>query len=818
MKRIDLAGRWMLQRKGDSNHTVPVQVPGDNVSALLKAGTIPDPYDRLNELDVQWVGREDWVFERSVTVPAGVAGAPDVFLHFDSLDTVGRVYINDQLAGRCENMFRRYRYDVRGLVKPGKNTIRVELDSPEKAAIAAAKKLPYPIPCTPSPVESPNRNMIRKVQCHAGWDWGPCLMVSGIYGHAYIGAASDVRLEHVYTEQRHTPGRCEVQVTCEAFASASKPVTLKIELGGALLEKTVRLEKGLNTVGGTVTVRKPELWWPNGHGRQALYELAVTLGDDTCRKQLGLRTLEVVNTEDANGLSLVFRVNGRDLFAKGANWIPADALPARQTRERLDALLTSAVDTHMNMIRVWGGGQYESEDFYDLCDEKGLLIWQDFMFSCSLYPSTPAFLANVRGEAEYQVKRLRDHACLALWCGNNEDLGALTWYPESRKNRDRYVVDYDRLNEGVLGKAVDELDPARRFWPSSPCGGRGDYSDNWHDDKRGDMHYWSVWHESKSFDAYLKVRPRFCSEFGFQSFPSMSSVKAYAREQDLNVTSPVMEHHQRSGKGNAKVLETMTRYFRVPSDFARFVYVSQVQQALAIQTAVNYWSRLRPLCMGTLYWQLNDLWPVCSWSSLEYDGKWKLLHYAARRFFAPATATAFLEEGVVEAWVVNDSAAPLRGTVEARVFDFSGRLLKRKRVAVTLRPGSSKRAGRWELAELAPDPAAAFLHLTLRAGKAVHESTLFFAEPKRCELQPARIRHTVRQAGGRLAVELRAGRPAFYVSVDAGDLPGRFDDNMITLLPGETRTLYFQSKEPVPVKKLKSVLRIDHLQGSYGER
>ncbi len=816
MSRIDLAGRWTLRRKGDLKDRIPVQVPGDNLSALLAAKKIPDPYDRLNELDVQWVGREAWVFERTVEVSAEVAGARDVFLDFDSLDTVGRVYVNDRLAGRCENMFRRYRYDVRAFVKPGKNTIRVELDSTEKAAVAAAKKLPYPVPCTGSPVESPHRNMIRKVQCHAGWDWGPCLMVSGIYGQVCLGAVSTARIEHVYTTQKHRRGACEVEVTCEAVAPAAGRTEFTVQLGKTIVRKIVTLDPGENVVRARVTIRDPKLWWPNGHGAQPLYELTVQLGDDGCRKRLGLRTLEVVSQEDKQGLSLIFRVNGRDVFAKGANWIPADAMPARQTRARLDDLLTSAVEANMNMLRVWGGGQYESEDFYDLCDEKGLMIWQDFMFSCSLYPSTPEFLANVRDEAAYQVKRLRDHASLALWCGNNEDLGALTWYPESRKNRDRYVVDYDRLNEGVLGKTVDDCDPTHRFWPSSPCGGRGDYSDNWHDDTRGDMHYWSVWHENKSFDAYLKVRPRFCSEFGFQSFPSLSSIKAYARGQDLNVTSPVMEHHQRSGTGNTRVLETMTRYFRVPADFGHFVYLSQVQQALAIQTAVQHWRRLQPLCMGTLYWQLNDLWPVCSWASLEYDGKWKLLHYAAKRFFAPALAAAFRDGDAVEAWLVNDGPAALRGTLEARVMDFSGRVLWRKRLPAVLRAGAAKRAGRWALTDLSPDPAAAFLQLTLRAGGKTQETTLFFTEPKRCALGDSKIRHAVREVKGRLVVELEADKPAFFVSLDAQALKGRFDDNMVTLLPGEKRTLTFLPKEPVAAKTLAKALKVCDLRASYG--
>ena len=292
------------------------------------------------------------------------------------------------------------------------------------------------------------------------------------------------------------------------------------------------------------------------------------------------------------------------------------------------------------------------------------MIWHDMMFSCALYPSTPGFLANVEREIRHQVKRLRDHPCIALWCGNNEDVGALTWYPESRKNRDRYIVDYDRLNEGVIGRVVDECDPTRTFWPSSPSAGRGDYSDNWHDDRRGDMHYWSVWHESKAFSAYYEVSPRFCSEFGYQSFPSVELARGYCPPGQMNVTSPVMEHHQRHGRGNALIVEMFTRYFRMPEGFENFVYLSQVQQALAIKTAVEHWRHLRPTCMGTLYWQLNDNWPVCSWSSLEYGGKWKLLHHAARRFYAPTIVSAFQRpDRTVEVWLTSDTLQSQKAAV-----------------------------------------------------------------------------------------------------------------------------------------------------------
>ncbi len=814
MARIDLHGEWTLVRVGNGA-AVPAQVPGDNISALLEAGAIPDPYVGMNELDVQWVGREDWVFRREVVVPPALLREEAVFLTFESLDTVATVLVNGVTVGESDNMFVRWRREVKSALKAGANTIEVRFRSPENEALERSRRLPYPVPTGGAPVFSPHRNLVRKVQCHAGWDWGCCLMVSGIYGEAWLEATSAVVIEHVYTEQFHAKGRCRVVVAVEATAVLPYAGELDIRLGEATARVPVRLAPGRQTVFAEVTVRNPQLWWPNGEGGQPLYDLTVRLGGATARRRLGLRTLELVAQEDAKGLSCWFRVNGRPVFCKGANWIPADALPRRHTRETYADLLGSAAEAHMNMLRVWGGGQYEREDFYDLCDEKGLLIWHDFMFSCSLYPASEEFLHGVAAEAEYQVKRLRDHACVALWCGNNEDLGALGWFQESRQHRDRYLVDYDRLNEGVLGRAVDAFDPTRTFWPSSPCGGRGDYSDNWHDDRRGDMHYWSVWHEGKSFDAYYRVTPRFCSEFGYQSFPSLETIRRYAGPSELNVTSPVMEHHQRNTGGNSKIIEMFSRYFRMPSGFANFVYLSQVQQALAIKTAVEYWRHLRPVCMGTLYWQLNDVWPVCSWASLEYGGKWKLLHYAAKRFYAPVLLSAFQKDGQLEVWLTNDRPQTVKAEIELRVMDFAGRELKRLALDARVAAGAAKRVKACAVGDLVARPQDGFLFLTLRCGGEVSHNEHFFTEWKRCELGEAGVRATVTPDGAGLTVEVRAARPAFFVCLEAEGLPGRFSDNGFTVLPGEVTRVRFTPARKVTPKAFAKSLKVYDLRSTY---
>lgn len=817
MTSIDLCGKWNLRNRSGTMAVAAV-VPGDTHSALAHAGKIVDPYWGENELQLQKLGQEDWIYERQVEIPASLLEEESVTIHFESLDTVAKVFVNGRLAAQSRNMFVPVCAEIKKYLHTGRNTVRVEIQSPERAALAESRKLPYAIPHAQFPIQSAHRNLLRKVQCHSGWDWGPCLMVSGIYGASSIRATSLGRIEHVYTEQKHGKRAVELTVHAEVRSARGGAATLEIEVGGQRVTRPVALQPGLNCVQGKVTIENPKLWWPNGLGAPALYDLTVRIGGDERRKRIGLRTLKVENKEDAHGLSLTFIVNGVPIFCKGASWIPADALPQRQTRAVLDDLLTSAAKAHMNMIRVWGGGQYESDDFYELCDEKGLLVWQDFMFACALYPASSEFLSEARREAEYQIKRLTDHPSLALWCGNNENLGFLNWFPEAKANRDRYIVDYDRLNEGVLGKAVLELDPQRSFWPSSPCGGHGDYSDCWHNDARGDMHFWSVWHEGKPFEAYTEIKPRFCSEFGYQSFPSLDTIRRYARPEHFNVSAPVMEFHQRNPGGNARITENFARYFRFPEGFENFVYLSQVQQALAIKTAVEYWRSLRPICMGALYWQLNDTWPVCSWASLEHGGKWKMLHYAARHFFAPHLISVHrTKAGRIEIHGSNDTLKAATASVTIRVMDLAGNVRKRIAFRAKLPANGSARIKDYAVSQLVADEAAEFLAIEMKVGRDIVRNDYFFTVFKKLELQKPQLKTTIRKgAGNTFAVTIASRKPAFYVMLQAEGIEGEFDDNGLTILPGEPRVLTFTPKKPVALDRFKRSLKICDLHGSSG--
>jgi beta-mannosidase len=673
-------------------------------------------------------------------------------------------------------------------------------------------------------------------------------MTGGIYDGISLLAldgpsilSTGFRARPVASPDGEAAGDFAATVTVELEAETASEVEVEVEVAGSRASRKLSLPAGASTHGFSLRVVSPRLWWPNGEGEQALYELRVGVqGGQEARRRVGFRELRVIAGEDEIGRSMKFEVNGREIFAKGANWIPADSLPSRRSRERIAGLLRSAQAAHMNALRVWGGGRYESDDFYELCDELGILVWQDCMFSCALYPSSPAFLANVEAETEAQVKRLRSHPCLALWCGNNEALGAITWYEESKKSPARYLIDYDRLTEGVLGRVIRELDPDRVFWPSSPSAGPGDFSDNWHSDARGDMHFWSVWHEGKPFSEYLNVEPRFCSEFGFQSFPSYHTVASFAPEGERNVSSPAMEAHQRHPRGNSLIVETMLRYFRMPSGFRETLYLSQVQQALAIKTAVEFWRTRRPRCMGSLYWQLNDVWPVSSWSSLEYDGGWKLLHFEAARFYDPLLLALVLKDGAIEAYAVNDGTERLYATLGLELRSFNGASLMSIAKDAELAPQSSTRLWSSPIATLPAGPGEAFLDASLAAApfaaepfasasfaddagrgapeRRVRRSTAFLTEPKRCALAEPGLKSRVVGQGESLSLSIRAEAPAFFVAPTAEGIAGRFEDSGFPLAAKEERVLRFIPAEgsPAPTAaELEKALRIYDLRSSY---
>ncbi|WP_052249451.1 glycoside hydrolase family 2 protein [Tateyamaria sp. ANG-S1] len=773
---LDLSGPWHLSDE-TGQYTAPMVLPGDGISALRDARVIPDPYWGRNEHNLRWIGERDWLLTRTFR-----ATDRHMTLVLSMLDTVVDVSLNGQTVLRADSMFRAHRVDVSDALVLGENVITLHFRSAPRIAKDRAEAQPFPVPFQAENCPIPHGNMLRKPECDFGWDWNIALAPFGLYGDIRLEPKGP-RIADVIVAQRHGDGH--VAVDCTVLGDGIADGTeVSVSLCG--VSAPALMDAGEAKV--SLEIEAPELWWPVGQGAQVLYDLVVSVGPAQSTYRIGLRDIRLVTTPDDAGTSFALHINGRPIFMKGANWIPADALAGAITPEACRDLLQSAVDANMNMIRIWGGGRYEPDWFYDLCDEMGLLVWHDFMFACHLYPATEAFLTDIDAEVREQVARLNHHACIALWCGDNELLGALTWYEESRNNRDRYLVSYDRLNR-TIEAALRDTAPTAIWWPSSPSPGLMDFGSNWHDDSSGDMHFWSVWHEGRDFEHYRDVRPRFCSEFGFQSYPSMDVIRRFADPDDCNIASPVMESHQKNAGGNARIAETMFRYFRFPNGFEDFVYLSQVQQALAIKTAVTHWRGLKPHCMGTLYWQLNDTWPVCSWSSLDHGGGWKLLHHAARRFYADVTVVAVPMGDEIELRIVNDMASACDVVVAAFAVAPSGELRPLGQVSANAKTVESFRAMSIASEKLGKDEILWF-DWSVNGGPTCSDH---FA-PHRYKSYPLvapQMTADITQDQDGWQITLTAQHLALFVAVEA-DQPGRFSDNCFDVIPGRPVTIHFQ--------------------------
>jgi beta-mannosidase len=800
---------WTLSQPERGIET-EVAVPFDVHSALLAAGIIDDPYWRARELDLDWVHQTDWTLRRDVTLGPEATGGHWT-LSLDGLDCVATIRVNGRDVGKVASQFLRHDIDVTGALAEGDNAIEITLHSNSAAARAAARAFPFELPYSEGNCRIPHINHLRKTQCHAGWDWNIALMPLGLYGGARLTRSDLARLDEIKVVQRHRPGHATLEVTAHAEGFGVGEVPLIMRFGGLERRADVAILPGRNRATLRFEIDSPELWWPAGEGAQVLHDLEVTLAGRTIARRVGLRQIELLTAPDAIGARFAIAVNGREIFMRGANWIPADALPARCTPATVKALLRSATEAHMNMLRIWGGGQYEPDWFYDLCDEAGILLWHDFMFACAHYPAAdPAWLALVRTEARQQIRRLSSHASMALWCGDNELVGALSWWPVTRANRDRYLANYVILNhaleEAVAAEAVDVP-----FWPSSPSSGRLNYGDAWHDDRSGDMHFWDVWHSAREFEHYRSVRPRFCSEFGFQSFPSLPVIERFTEPGDRNVSSPVMDIHQRNIGGNARIVETISRYFRFPDGFADMVFLSQVGQGLAMRTAIEFWRSTKPRCMGTLYWQLNDTWPVASWASLEHGGGWKVCHYLARRFYAPVLVTAQPDPETGETVILAVADRPEGARIEVGI---TAHCLDGSRSGLGDYDVSVPTDAAVEVARLVESdiPDDAFLRLTWPGGASDH----FPRRYKAYDLPRARVTAAWTHGPDGPELELAADAPAFFVTVDPGGTTV-WSDNALTLLPGEPRRIrpLFDGGTGAPASPdLDSIPPIQHLAGA----
>ena len=819
----------------------PAQVPGVVQTDLLHAGLIPDPYFQDNEFRLQWIGNTDWEYRTTFQVDSSTVSHEHLDLVFEGLDTFADVYLNDQSVLKANNMFRRWRIPAKNLLKPGANNLRVIFHSPIQQMLPYVKKQPYILPAI-STINGDNEEDIptapytRKAPYQYGWDWGPRFVTEGIWQPVRLETWDALRIENLHIHQQKVGTQAaSLSAELEIESSRSSNATVMYthdNLSGSPTNdgtQTVHLDSGINHISYAIRIASPKLWYPVGYGPQDRYHFAaaIRIGRELAAHadlRTGLRSIELRRASDQWGKSFAFVVNGIPVFAKGANVIPFDSFPPRETKAQHRMILESARDAHMNMVREWGGGFYEYDDFYDICDELGILVWQEFSFGGDMVPGDVAFQNNVRAEAIDQMKRLRDHPSVVIWCGNNEvETGWYHWgdrqeFKEaiSPATRDQVWKDYIILFADILKSTVDEYDDPVPYWPSSPSANWEEIPDN---DHNGDMHYWQVWHAQAPAEDYLKQFPRFMTEFGFQSFPEMRTIRSFAKPEDLDIRSIVMQAHQKNKGGNERILTYMLREYREPKDFASFVYLSQVQQAEIIKLGAEHLRRQRPRTMGSLYWQLNDCWPVASWASIDYFGRWKALQYYARRFYDDVIVSPYRHDGKIDVYVVSDKLQPLVATVHVRLLDFSGKSVLEQNQDIKV-PGLSS-ANYLALDEKLllsnADPRRSFLVLDLAVdGKQVSRNLVFFEHMHNLDLPVApAIQSELTSSGNGYALKLQSPVLARNIHVSFGDLDAQLSDDYYDLLPNEPVTVTVKSSSSL--EQLKGAMSIRSLTDAFAQ-
>ena len=785
----------------------PATVPGVVHTDLLQNKIIEDPFFRLNERGLQWIDKEDWVYETCFTLAADMMRKENMELVFEGLDTYADVYLNDECILKANNMFRRWSIPVRQYIREENNILKVYFHSPVKIDVPKWDALPYQYPASNDQSENGglfNKKIsifARKAGYHYGWDWGPRLVTSGIWRPVYIRAWSDLRINDVFIEQKEVgAGRAVIAGHVELDADKDMDgvlVTITDEATGRVLgEWQADLKRGTNRVTVDFVLHKPKLWWSNGLGEPFLYRFRTDIiagGEllDSKTERVGIRSLKVVHQPDKDGHTFYIELNGRPVFAKGANYIPLDNFLPRVTPENYKRTILDAAGVNMNMLRVWGGGIYENDVFYDLCDEHGIMIWQDFMFACSMYPAEGALLDNIHQEAVDNVKRLRNHACIALWCGNNECQDAWLgwgWKREiERQNKeyaDKIWAQYRQQYHVTLPGVVREYAPGTFYWPSSPFAFEGEMSGT----TDGDRHYWSVWHGKAPISDYDSEKSRFFSEYGFQSFPEFESVKRYAPyPEDWDIRSEVMMSHQRGGDHANGLIETyLLNEYKKPRDFRAFLYMNHVLQGDAIKTAIESHRRQMPYNMGTLFWQHNDCWPVASWASRDYYGRWKAQHYYVRKAYDDILISPVVEGDDLKVYAVSDRLENTSGRLQLQVCQFDGTVVHHWGKSVGISGNDSRVCFSAPLAKLLEGANRGTVYVrvdyTDKSGRVYHNN-YYLGKQKDMDYPKVDLQTEVRSIEGGYEVTVSADKFARAVCLSVADNESVYSDNYFDVQP-----------------------------------
>jgi beta-mannosidase len=820
MKSIDLTGKWQFKAVQGTERIPPGvrgmmrwmngTVPGTVHTDLLAAEKIADPFYRMNENDVQWIDRLSWIYRRTFRVPQSLLDQKHIELVAEGLDTFATLSVNGQTVGTTANMFMAHRIPLNDLLRPGRNTIEIVFDSPTLRSQDLERehgRLQVAL--------EPHRVYARKAQYSFGWDWGPKLTTSGIWRPIRIDAHSGVRLSdpcvRVLAANPHE-AEIEVEVSVEGWQQSA--VTLDIHIGGIQESYSGRVTEG-KTIFRTRFI-SPHLWWPNRYGEQPLYHAEFILREgeaivDATTVRFAVRTVRLVQEPDGEGQSFIMEINGTRIFCKGADWIPADTFLPRISDATYRRLLTMARDASMNMIRVWGGGIYERDLFYDECDRLGLMVWQDFMFACAEYPDHPAFLDEIRREAESTVKRLRNHPSIVLWCGNNE----CEWiFCSANPGKNPDQMHGSAIFREVLPAVVTELDPGRPYWRSSPFGGGSPNAED-----SGNHHQWEVWSMWRDFTGYRDDRAKFVSEFGFQAPAHRSTLERVLSQHDRTPQSRAMEHHNKQVEGTERLFRFMAAHYRVNDVWEDFLHTGQLVQAAALKCAVEHWRRRKFHTAGALFWQLNDCWPVTSWAVIDSDLRPKAAYFAARRFFAPILVSFAPVSAGAEVWITNDLLRSAEGTLSIRLQTFSGEILAHKNLRVHIPANGSERTFAISREWMKRGGPASYLRAELSyRGQPVSVNRFFFLEPKHCDFPRGTIHLAIRKsAPGTFRIVLRSSVFVHGVALSSPDPGAIFHDNFVDLDPGVPHEISVTSRLSVSAFRNTLIVFAHHTQTRKAE-
>lgn len=775
---------WKFRKKGDAKWS-SASVPGTVHTDLFRNKMILDPFFGTNEKELQWIENEDWEYETLFAVSAKDFENENIELQFGGLDTYAEVFLNGKSVLKADNMFRTWKIEVKKYLKSGENKLQVVFQSAVKRGKKAAKKLSYTLP-------GDEKIFTRKAQYQYGWDWGPRFVTAGIWKKVQLHFWNSATIENVKYEQKSLSDEkaeliFDVSVNCQKEGNYLLKINEKSEF--------FPLEKGKNNLKVGYEIRSPKRWWSNGLGEAYLYPFSVSLSEGTIvldnkALNVGLRTIELIQEKDNLGKSFYFKLNGVPVFMKGANYIPPDSFLSKASDSVYKSIVKNAVDANMNMLRVWGGGVYADDTFYNECDKNGILVWQDFMFACAMYPGDEAFLDNVKQEVIDNVNRLQNHPSLAIWCGNNEsDEGWHNWgwqkqYKYSEKDSAKIWQDYKKLFHELIPKTLDSILPREKnlYWPSSPSIGWGRKESM----LQGDSHYWGVWWGMEPFEIYKKKVGRFMSEYGFQGMPDMKTFKTSANENDLNLISEAVKNHQKHPTGYQTIQTYMERDYKVPKKFEEYVYVSQLLQAEGMKTAIEAHRRAKPYCMGTLYWQLNDCWPVTSWSSVDYLGNWKAFHYQVKRSYGQVLISVNEEDNLYKVYIVNDELKPKKGILQLELVDFNGNILWKSASEIQVEANTSKvyvTIDKKELENFNHKETVLSAKINFFDGEAV-SALYYFVKPKDLELKQPKIFIT-RLDENTIEVTTDVLAKNVFLSSDKG----KFSDNYFDLLSGEKKII-----------------------------